>query len=272
MSKNENNEVMQGKSLENEEQTSLKVEIKTFTSDSLGSLRTAYDNYGRPVVCLKDACSILDIKNPSDAKSRLKASGVVRLTKTDGKKFHNYLYITEDNLYRLIFQSRKEEAALFMDWVTETVLPTIRKYGRFDVQLINASPEAALTFLDSYNELKVRNNILESINAETVEAREYVRRMTDSGVLTDLFDAPSKLNIKGINKVSLLSILRESDVLNGDSLPNQEYIDKGWFRVIDCTYSDKKAGQVTHKRVFCYKVAINGMRRIIEKMAGKKQQ
>ena len=270
MSKNENNEVMQGNSLEKEEQTSLKIEIKTFTSESLGSLRTAYDYYGRPVVCLKDACSILDIKNPSDAKGRLKASGVVRLTMNDGNKFRNYLYVTEDNLYRLIFQSRKEEAVLFMDWVTETVLPTIRKFGRFDVQLINGSPEAALSFLDSYNELKIRNNILESINAETVEAREYVKRMTDSGVLIDLFDVPSKLKIKGINKVNLLSILRNNDVLNADNLPNQEFIDKGWFRVIDCTYSDKKAGQVTHKRVFCYKTAINGMRRIIEKMVGRK--
>ena len=266
----ENDEVLHGNSLQKEEQTSLKIEIKTFISDSLGSLRTAYDNYGRPVICLKDACAILDIKNPSDAKGRLKASGVVRLTQTDGKKFHNYLYITEDNLYRLIFQSRKEEAVLFMDWVTEVVLPSIRKYGRFDVQLINGSPEAALSFLDSYNEIKVRNNILESINSETEEAREYVKRMTDSGVLIDLFDAPNKLKIKGINKVSLLAILRDNQVLNDDNLPNQEFIDRGWFRVIDCTYSDKKAGQVTHKRVFCYKVAINGMRKLIEKMAGKK--
>lgn len=76
------------------------------------------------------------------------------------------------------------------------------------------------------------------INAETIEAREYVKRMTDSGVLIDLFDVPSRLKIKGINKVNLLSILRNNDVLNADNLPNQEFIDKGWFRVIDCTYSD----------------------------------
>ena len=105
---------------------------------------------------------------------------------------------------------------------------------------------------------------------ETGEAREYVKRMTDSGVLIDLFDAPNTLKIKGINKVSLLAILRNNQILNDDNLPNQEYIDRGWFRVIECTYSDKKAGQVTQKRVFCYKVAINDMRKLIEKMAGKK--
>ncbi|HQB65502.1 MAG TPA: hypothetical protein PK616_06405, partial [Fibrobacteraceae bacterium] len=60
MKNTENDEVLQGNSPNNETTTSLKIEIKTFISDSLGSLRTAYDNHGRPVVCLKDACSILD--------------------------------------------------------------------------------------------------------------------------------------------------------------------------------------------------------------------
>ena len=43
-----------------------------------------------------------------------------------------------------------------------------------------------------------------------------------------------------------------------------------WFRVIDCTYSDKKAFQFTHKRVFYYNTAINKMKKIIEKMVRKK--
>ena len=55
---------------------------------------------------------------------------------------------------------------------------------------------------------------------ETGEAREYVKRMTDSGVLIDLFDAPNTLKIKGINKVSLLAILRNNQILNDDNLPN----------------------------------------------------
>lgn len=266
----ENKEVVQGNSLENEASTSTQIEVKTFNSDIFGSLRTTYDQYGRPVVCLKDACAILDIKNPSDAKSRLKVDGVVRLTKTDGTKFHNYLYITEGNLYRLIFQSRKQEAEQFMDWVSEIVLPSIRKYGRYDVRQITGNPEAALAFLDSYNELRVKNNILESINEETKEAREYVKRMTDSGVLTDLYDAPAKLHIKGINKVTLLSLLRNNNILNENNFPYQEYIDNGWFRPISTTYADKKAGQVTHQRVFCYQIAINGMRKLINKWAGKK--
>ena len=157
-----------------------------------------------------------------------------------------------------------------MDWVSEIVLPSIRKYGRYDVRQITGNPEAALVFLDSYNELRVKNNILESINEETKEAREYVKRMTDSGVLTDLYDAPAKLHIKGINKVTLLSLLRNNNILNENNFPYQEYIDNGWFRPISTTYADNKAGQVTHQRVFCYQLAINGMRKLIFNWAGKK--
>ena len=145
--------------------------VSLFENDTLGSLRTTIDDYGRPVFCLKDACTILDIKNPSDAKKRLKSSGVIRITKLDNNgKFNNYLYVTESNLYKLIFQSRKEEAQQFVDWVTEVILPQIRKYGRYDLKSITENNETAMAFLDSYNEFQTRIAILERNEQETKEA------------------------------------------------------------------------------------------------------
>ena len=144
--------------------------VSLFENDTLGSLRTTIDDYGRPVFCLKDACTILDIKNPSDAKKRLKSSGVIRITKLDNNgKFNNYLYVTESNLYKLIFQSRKEEAQQFVDWVTEVILPQIRKYGRYDLKSITENNETAMAFLDSYNEFQTRIAILERNEQETKE-------------------------------------------------------------------------------------------------------
>ena len=180
------------------------------------------------------------------------------------------LYITEGNLYRLIFQSRKEEAIQFTDWVTEIVIPSIRKYGRYDVKTITGSKEAAINFLESYHELKVRNNILEVVNEETAEARKYVKEATDSGVLRHLFDVPAILKIKGINKQTLFSFLRSHDVLNEENLPTQEYIDKGWFRVDTHTYINKKAVKVTHITPMVYQTGIKGIRELLTKWAGKK--
>ena len=42
------------------------------------------------------------------------------------------VFVDEGNLYRAIFQSRKPEAERFTDWVTEEVLPSIRKTGRYE--------------------------------------------------------------------------------------------------------------------------------------------
>ena len=247
--------------------------VSLFENDTLGSLRTTIDDYGRPVFCLKDACTILDIKNPSDAKKRLKSSGVIRITKLDSNgKFNNYLYVTESNLYKLVFQSRKEEAQQFVDWVTEVILPQIRKYGRYDLKSITESNETAMAFLDSYNEFQTRIAILERNEQETTEARTYVKRALDSNVLKDLYDLPAILNIPGIGITEVLKVLRDNSVIDESNMPYQEYVDKGWFRVDTHSYVDKTAGTVIHKRVFCYKVAINQIRKMLDKMAGVKNE
>lgn len=247
--------------------------VSLFENDTLGSLRTTIDDYGRPVFCLKDACTILDIKNPSDAKKRLKSSGVVRITKLDSNgKFNNYLYITESNLYKLIFQSRKEEAQQFVDWVTEVILPQIRKYGRYDLKSITENNETAMAFLESYNEFQTHIAILERNEQETKEARTYVKRALDSNVLKDLYDVPAILNIPGIGITEVLKVLRDNSVIDESNMPYQEYVDKGWFRVDTHSYVDKTAGTVIHKRVFCYKVAINQIRKMLDKMAGGKNE
>ena len=247
--------------------------VSLFENDTLGSLRTTIDDYGRPVFCLKDACTILDIKNPSDAKKRLKSSGVVRITKLDSNgKFNNYLYITESNLYKLIFQSRKEEAQQFVDWVTEVILPQIRKYGRYDLKSITENNETAMAFLESYNEFQTHIAILERNEQETKEARTYVKRALDSNVLKDLYDVPAILNIPGIGITEVLKVLRDNSVIDESNMPYQEYVDKGWFRVDTHSYVDKTAGTVIHKRVFCYKVAINQIRKMLDKMGGGKNE
>lgn len=82
---------------------------------------------------LSDVCKILDIKNPSDAKSRLKKDGVATTEVIDRLgRTQNSTFINEPNLYKVIFQSRKEEAEKFQDWVYEDVLPQIRKTGKYE--------------------------------------------------------------------------------------------------------------------------------------------
>ena len=243
--------------------------LTTFESAAFGALRTTLDEENNPLFCLKDACSILDIKNPSDAKTRLDSKGVRLLDNPTSKKGGKLIFISEANLYRLIFQSRKEEAEGFVSWVVEDVLPEIRKYGRYDVKLITSSESTANAFLEEFNALKTKNEILLKEKEETKEMKDYIKRNLDSGVLKDLYDVPTILGIN-LATAEVFKILRAKGVLDSNNEPAQVYIDKGCFRVDTHTYTDKLGALVMKKRTYCYKSGINLIKKTLEEYAGGK--
>lgn len=106
--------------------------LQIFSNSEFGEIRTALVN-DEPMFCLADICRVLEIKNVSDCKSRLRQKGIVTTdTLTNGGK-QKMIFIDESNLYKTIFQSRKESAERFTDWVTSEVLPSIRKTGNYGV-------------------------------------------------------------------------------------------------------------------------------------------
>lgn len=105
-------------------------DLQIFNNEEFGEVRTAVVN-DEPMFCLADICRVLEIKNVSDCKSRLRQKGIVTTdTLTNGGK-QKMIFIDESNLYKTIFQSRKESAERFTDWVTGEVLPSIRKTGSY---------------------------------------------------------------------------------------------------------------------------------------------
>ena len=115
------------------------MEIQIFNNSKFGQLRVALNEKGETVFCLVDVCKALGIGNASDVKKRLDSGNIdlIEVT-TKGKNQHgeftritSMTYIGEPNLYRCIFQSKKEEAKVFQDWVFNLVLPQIRKTGGY---------------------------------------------------------------------------------------------------------------------------------------------
>ena len=53
-------------------------------------------------------------------------------------------FLTESGVYKLIFKSDKKEAEKFQDWVTDEVLPEIRKTGGYITTTDNMSDEDIL--------------------------------------------------------------------------------------------------------------------------------
>lgn len=105
-------------------------ELQIFNSEEFGEIRTVL-NDEIPMFCLSDVCKALGLGNPSMVKQRLNSKGISSIETLTKGGMQNLLYIDESNLYKTIFQSRKESAERFTDWVTSEILPSIRKHGGY---------------------------------------------------------------------------------------------------------------------------------------------
>ena len=111
----------------------MSMELMTFQNEEFGEIRTA-EIGGEPWFCLADICRPLGLKS-YHCKERLRDDGIVSTEGVDSVgRPKQMLFVNEANLYRVIFQSRKPEAERFTDWVTEEVLPSIRKTGFYSTR------------------------------------------------------------------------------------------------------------------------------------------
>lgn len=109
-------------------------ELQIFNSEEFGDIRTVQLN-NEPMFCLSDVCKALGLTQPSKVKERLNEKGVSSIPTLTAGGEQKLLYINESNLYKTIFQSRKESAERFTDWVTSEVLPAIRKTGSYQMPM-----------------------------------------------------------------------------------------------------------------------------------------
>ena len=106
-------------------------QIIAFTYENT-NIRTITTEQGEPLFCAYDVATTLGYNDPKDALAR-HCKGVTNhypvidsLGRSQSARF-----ITEPDLYRLIFNSKLPAAEKFEAWVVEEVLPSIRKHGMY---------------------------------------------------------------------------------------------------------------------------------------------
>lgn len=118
-------------------------QIQIFTNPTFGEVRTREEN-GRVLFCGSDVAKALGYAKPENAIAAHCRSTLKRGTPhpQSPSKTIEMSFIPESDVYRLVFSSKLPNAEAFTDWVTEEVLPTIRKTGGY------VSDEK--TFVDTY--------------------------------------------------------------------------------------------------------------------------
>jgi BRO family, N-terminal domain/P63C domain len=91
---------------------------------------------GAPWFVVSDLCAILGIQNAPDvAAKNLDTRDRVKIYISSSGQGRRVWVTNEPGMYRLILRSNKPDAEKFQDWICREVLPSIRKTGRYQVDL-----------------------------------------------------------------------------------------------------------------------------------------
>jgi prophage antirepressor-like protein len=242
----------------------MKESIKIFENAQFGQIRTSVTESGEPLFCLADICKALDLGNPSQVKQRLQKNGVISNEVIDSmNRMQQMNFITEPNLYKCIFQSRKKEAEQFQDWVCGEILPSIRKSGGYMVAKVDETPEqimaralmvakdtidrqqAALSKAESKNYvLQCQNDALASMNEGQQRTIKFLQpgatfakavETSEHSILVGELARIIKQNGVEIGQNRLFQWLREKGYLckKGEmyNQPTQKALDMGLFEI-----------------------------------------
>ncbi len=133
--------------------------VEKFNSPLFGELRCIQNEEGAPLFCLADVCKSLELRVNDVIKRTGCAPDIIGVSKeiishgkgTGAFKEEDMYFVTEPDLYRCIFQSRKPTARKFQDWVFYEVLPSLRTKGGTD-----ESMWAQKKYSDKYLEYRKR--------------------------------------------------------------------------------------------------------------------
>ena len=216
-----------------------------------------------------DVCKILDINNPSQALKRLKQDGVITNEVIDGLgRKQDMKFVSESNLYKLIFQSKKKEAEAFTDWVTSEVLPAIRKHGLYAIDDLLENPDMAIAALQK---LKEERQLRLKAQEEVAQKNQIIQQLQPKATYYDLvLQNKSLVAISviakdyGMSAKKLNKILHELKIQfkQGKTwLLYQKYAGKGYTQskthTIDADYSKMHTYWTQKGRLFLYDLLKN---------------
>lgn len=246
-------------------------ELQIFENKEFGTVRTVLVN-DEPMFCLSDVCKALELTQPSKVKERLSEKGVNTIPTLTAGGTQNLLYINESNLYKTIFQSRKDNAEKFTDWVTSEVLPAIRKHGVYAVDELLNDPELAIKAFTALKEEREKNKALQADNDRMRPKEIFADAVSASHTSILIGDLAKLLKQNGveIGQKRLFAWLRENGYLikrNGAdwNMPTQKSMELGLFEVKEST-TNNPDGSVRINRTT--KVTGKGQQYFINKFLG----
>lgn len=178
-------------------------ELKIFENSDFGKVRIL-EIENEPYFVAKDVAEILGYSDTNQA-IRMHVDEEDKLTRDfNGSGQNRQMYIiNESGLYSLILKSKLPQARQFKRWVTNEVLPTIRKHGLYATDELLNNPDFLIDALTKLKEEREKNLKLQAINSklevenEIMQPKaEYFDELVSRNLLTNFRDTAKMLQVK----------------------------------------------------------------------------
>lgn len=215
-------------------------ELQVFNNAMFGDVRIILQD-NEPWFVAKDVCECLGLNDTSKAVSRLDSDekGTNLIPTLGGNQ--NLWTVNEYGLYSLVMSSRKPEAKEFKRWVTHEVLPSLRKYGTYNMNIPKTLPDALKAYaseIEAHNKTKalVEEQKPKVLFADAVNASHTSILVGDLAKLL-------RQNGLDIGQNRLFERLRQEGYLikqKGESynMPTQRSMDMKLFEVKESTFTN----------------------------------
>lgn len=193
------------------------------------------DMDGEAWFVLKDVCEVLHLGTTAKVAERLDddEKGMNQIHTPGGTQ--NVTVINESGLYHVILRSDKPEAAPFRRWVTNDVLPAIRKTGSYNAPQLTRSQLLATALIAAHEELEEKDKQIETMKPKALFA-DAVSASNQSILVGEMAKLLSQNGIQmGQNR--LFSWMRENGYLIKDrkrtdyNMPTQKSMELRLFEI-----------------------------------------
>ena len=211
-------------------------ELRTFTNSEFGDVRTDVDKDGKVLFCGSDVATALGYAKPRNAVAVHCKGALKRGVLTTGG-MQEMSFIPESDVYRLAFGSKLPSAERFTDWVTEEILPSIRKRGGYILNQDKLSNEELMA-----RAVLLAQKTIDEKTAQLQAANETIGVMAPKAAYYDnVLQSDNLLTVTQIAKCYGMTAVQFNELLKrigvqykqgAQWLPYAKYADKDYIRIV----------------------------------------
>lgn len=240
---------------------------KTFSNNEFGEIRVL-EIENEPWFVGRDIATVLGYSNPPKAvRTHVdeEDKGVNEMDTPGGKQ--KIIVINESGLYSLILNSKLPNAKKFKRWVTNEVLPSIRKHGAYmtedTIEKALTSPDFLIQLATKLKEEQEKSKQLEDKLEKNSKMLNQISASKNSLLVREVAKILSNHHGIVIGEKKLYQKLRDWDwIFKNSTEAKQEAIIHGYLEVREGTRESSKGVFTFHVT----RVTGKGQRKILEKL------